>query len=375
MLLASCGQNTITDGEAARSDRQTLAFGYYAAGSASTRAQKETFVDGVTNLTIPKGQKVGIFGYYQGQDDWTPKKFTADFMYNQPLVAGESVNVTETESGTSKSIVRCSLSYDNEADKKYWPNTEGDKLAFIAYYPWNEAPADDKLSSLDTYIQPVFTKGGIGAFRFKVAGKAENQLDFMVSDSVVNRTRPLISGNVPLTFHHALSAITSSVTMAQDLIAAGAKITNVSFALTGVRSRGTCHPKVDKNGKMSFIWDDLTTDASFQVAPPSDENTEAERVLLIIPQPLTTAELTVTYDIEFHETGTDGKDYVSYSYRGNTAAFKLSETSGTAGTPVWRAGLRYNYNVIVSLTGINFLPSIRQWTTGTMETDLDPSTP
>ena len=51
------------------------------------------------------------------------------------------------------------------------------------------------------------------------------------------------------------------------------------------------------------------------------------------------------------------------------AAF--SDTSGTTAVAAWRPGLRYNYNVIVNLTGINFTPSVRQWTTGTMETDLN----
>jgi len=380
MLLAACSQDTVTDGFT-RPDGQPVAFGYYAARPASTRAtdalqattraQEATFVDGVTNRTIPAGQRVGIFGFYQGQDSWTPRKFTADFMYNQPLVAGTATDVTETaaDGTTTTTVVRCALSYEREADQKYWPNTPGDKLAFIAYYPWLEVPADDKLASLDTYIQPVFTKGGgIGAFRFKVASDTKDQLDFMVSDSVVNQTKPKIGDRVRLTFHHALSAITATVTRAQNLIDAGGKIANIRYIISGVRRQGTCRPAVDSKGKMTFSWSDHATDATFT----ANSTTEAvERYLLMIPQPLTSAKLTVTYDIEFHETGSDGKDFVSYSYRDNVATFDLSKTAGGTGVAVWRAGLRYNYNVIVSLTGINFVPSIRQWTTGTMETDLN----
>ena len=378
LLFTACSQDTVTDGTTSQPE-QPVAFGYYAARTAvsracgqrteaGTRAQKETFVDGVTHRTIPEGQRVGVFGFYQGQDSWKPKKFTADFMYNQPLVAGEAKEVTENGADGKTTIVRSTLSYVSDAEKKYWPNTPGDKLAFIAYYPWMEAPADDELASLDTYIQPVFTKGGgLGAFRFKVAANTKDQLDFMVSDSVVDQTKPGISDRVHLTFHHALSAITASVTMAQDLIDAGGKIANVRYEMTGVRAQGTCHPKVDDKGRMTFVWDGLTTDATFTA-----DNTivEVERYLLMIPQPLTTAQLTIKYDIEFHET-VDGKDYVSYSYRNNVATFDLSKTSGTTAVAAWRPGLRYNYNVIVSLTGINFTPSIRKWTTGTMETDLN----
>lgn len=369
-LLAACGQDTVIGGDPYRPDERTVAFGYYAAGSASTRAQKETFVDGATNLTIPEGQRVGVFGFYQGQTDWTPGTFTADFMYNLPLAAGEAVKVMDTASGDS--VVRCSLNYDKDTDKKYWPNTPGDKLAFIAYYPWNEAPSDDELASLDSYIQPVFTHGGgIGTFRFKVASNTKDQLDFMVSDSVVNQTKPGVNDRVRLTFHHALSAVTASVTRAQDLIDAGGQVANISYTLSGVRSTGTCHPVVSNDGRLSFTWDGLTNDASFQVDTSSTgAGKEAERTLLIIPQPLTTAVLTVTYDIEFHET-VDGTDYVSYSYRDNVATFQLNSTAESSGTAVWRAGLRYNYNVIVSLTAINIEPSISQWTTGTMETDLN----
>lgn len=380
LLLTACGSDTVSDGTTSQPE-QPVAFGYYAArpavsracgqhAEAFTRAQKETFVDGVTNRTIPEGQRVGIFGFYQGQDKWAPKKFTADFMYNQPLVAGTATEVTENgaDGKTDTTIVRSALSYVSDAEKKYWPNTPGDKLAFIAYYPWNEAPADDKLASLDTYIQPVFTKdGGIGAFRFKVAANTKNQLDFMVSDSVVDQTKPGISDRVHLTFHHALSAVTASVTMAQDLIDAGGKIANVRYEMTGVRAQGTCKPVVGDDKKMTFSWEGLTTDATFTA---DNTTSEVELYLLMIPQPLKTAKITITYDIEFHET-VDGEDFVSYSYRNNVATFDLSKTYGSTAVAAWRPGLRYNYNVIVSLTGINFTPSIRKWTTGTMETDLN----
>lgn len=382
-LLTACSQDTVPDGFAPPSDRLPVTFGYYAARTAvtraldtqqaTTRAQEATFVDGVTNRTIPKGQCVGIFGFYQGPDAWTPKKFTADFMYNQPLEAGPAKDETEiaADGKTDTTVVRCALSYVSDADQRYWPNTPGDKLAFIAYYPWNEAPTDDKLASLDTYIQPVFTKdGGIGAFRFKVAAKAEDQLDFMVSDSVVNQTKPGINDRVRLTFHHALSAITATVTMSQDLIDAGGKITNMRYSISGVRAQGTCKPTVDNKGKMTFVWKDLPVDnATFTT---ENAAADAARCLVMIPQPLSNAKLTITYDIEFHEKDKDdGQDYVSYSYRNNVATFDLSKTSGGTGLSAWRPGLRYNYNVIVSLTAINFTPSIRPWTTGTMETDLN----
>ena len=319
-----------------------------------------------SRVVSPRGHK-----RRQGQDKWTPKKFTADFMYNQPLVAGEATDVKEkgADGKTDTTVVRCALNYKSDAEKKYWPNTSGDKLAFIAYYPWMEAPANDELRTLDTYIQPVFTNGGgIGSFGFKVAANSKDQLDFMVSDSVVDQTKPGISDRVHLTFHHALAAVTASVTSAQDLIDAGGRIANVRYEMTGVRSQGTCHPTVDSKGRMTFVWDGLTKDATFI----ADNTTEAvENTLVMIPQPLTTAKLTITYDIEFHEKDTDGADYVSYSYRDNVATFDLGKTSGTSAVAAWRPGLRYNYNVIVNLTGINFTPSVRQWTTGTMETDLN----
>lgn len=379
LLLTACGSDTVSDGTTSQPE-QPVAFGYYAARTAVsracgqraevfTRAQKETFVDGVTNRTIPSGQRVGVFGFYQGQDSWKPKKFTADFMYNQPLVAGDATDVVENgaDGKTDTTIVRSTLSYVSDAEKKYWPNTPGDKLAFIAYYPWMKVPADDELANLDTYIQPVFTQGGgLGTFRFKVAANSKDQLDFMVSDSIVDQTKPKVGDRVRLTFHHALAAVTASVTSAQDLIDAGGKIANVKYEMTGVRAQGTCHPKVDDKGRMTFVWDGLTTDAKF-IADNTIE--EVERYLVMIPQPLTTAKITIKYDIEFHET-VDGKDYVSYSYRDNVASFDLSKTSGSTDVAVWRPGLRYNYNVIVSLTGVNFVPSISKWTTGTMETDL-----
>jgi hypothetical protein len=383
LLLTACSKDTVTDEVTPLPENQTVAFGYYAArtattraqAGAATRAQTATFVDGSTNKTIPKGQLVGVFGFYQGQDDWTPKKFTADFMYNQPLVAGEATDVTENASdGTTTTIVRCALNYKDAADQKYWPNTPGDMLGFIAYYPWNEAPTEDQLSSLPTYIQPKFTaNGGIGSFRFKMAAATKDQLDFMVSDPVVDQTKPKINDRVHLTFHHALSAITASVTIAQDLSDAGGKIANIRYQLTGVRSQGTCTPTFDSDGKMTIDWKDLTDETSTFTANDNSadaDNKEAERTLLMIPQPLSSAVLTVTYDIEFHET-VDGKDYVSYSYRNNVASFDLSKTYGSTAVAAWRPGLRYNYNVIVSLTGVNFVPSIRKWTTGTMETDLN----
>ena len=131
-LLTACSQDTVPDGFAPPSDRLPVTFGYYAArtaatratdgqqGGVATRAQKETVVDGSTNRTIPEGQRVGIFGFYQGQDKWTPKKFTADFMYNQPLVAGEATDVKEkgVDGKTDTTVVRCALNYKSDAEKK-----------------------------------------------------------------------------------------------------------------------------------------------------------------------------------------------------------------------------------------------------------------
>ena len=149
LLFTACSQDTVSDGTTSQPEHLPVTFGYYAArtaatratdgqqGGVATRAQKETVVDGSTNRTIPEGQRVGIFGFYQGQDKWTPKKFTADFMYNQPLVAGEATDVKEkgADGKTDTTVVRCALNYKSDAEKKYWPNTSGDKLAFIAYYP------------------------------------------------------------------------------------------------------------------------------------------------------------------------------------------------------------------------------------------------
>ena len=175
--------------------------------------------------------RVGLFGYYTGTYTWDALQtiaakdaasrttaeaaalaahYTANTFYNVPLTIG-TPNTT-----AAKGQMTNALSYD---DKRYWPN-DGGKMSFWAYYPWTATATTAAAAGI--YIDPavIAAGAGMGSIRFNMEEYARNQVDFLISDLVTDKTKAsylLTDENgddakrepsrVPLRFRHALAQV------------------------------------------------------------------------------------------------------------------------------------------------------------------------
>ena len=120
----------------------------------------------------------GVYAYYTGQNDITNTKFSTapDFMNN----------VKVSYSGTAWGYT----------DTKYWPNTEGDKISFYAYGPYDENTTN-AISVEATNTAPTLT--------YTVDGDVTKHMDVLFTPAQENQTKE--NGSVDMTFYHALSRI------------------------------------------------------------------------------------------------------------------------------------------------------------------------
>lgn len=348
LLIVGCSASVTHEEEIIEpvEERVPVSFGYYTGSAVATRADSVYFIDGQTVKTIPVDKRVGVFGYYQGQTKWADgTAWTADFMYNQPMTASAAT--------TSGNVTTAKLTYRPVA---YWPNTPGDMLTFMAYYPYASGSTDD------TGITPQITKGnGTGSFFFRVNTKPEEQVDFLVSDIAADHKKQGVNEHVTLKFHHVLAQVSARVSVTQDMSDNGATAKVNSIELEGIRNQGICTPTYGSDGTTSFVWSSqsFSSDNSTGIFDTS-ALTSTDAVLLMVPQPLSeTIYLTVNYDIEFYEG-----DELAYKYTGNKARVTLgpTESGGTSGNVTrWEGGKRYVYNVMVDLRGISVLPTVTPW--------------
>ncbi|MFA6592832.1 MAG: fimbrillin family protein [Bacteroidales bacterium] len=142
---------------------------------------------------------------------------------------------------------------------KYWPaDTVRNKLSFFAYYPC------DNLSILSKPTSEG--NGGMGRYNYQVADKAQNQVDFMVSDLVPNltyeHTNTGVTGLVNLKFHHLLSQVLVKAKVDAEDANTVVRISSIKF--NNILSKGTMTPSY-KDGKTSFEWSDLAEPKSYEV--------------------------------------------------------------------------------------------------------------
>lgn len=351
-LLAAAGCSTsVTHEEEViepTEERVPVSFGYYTGSAVATRADSVYFIDGQTVKTIPVDKQVGVFGYYQGQTKWADgTAWTADFMYNQPMTASAAT--------TSGNVTTAKLTYRPVA---YWPNTPGDMLTFMAYYPYTVT------GSTDTGIAPQIERGnGTGSFRFSVKADPEQQVDFLVSDIQADLTKQTVNGRVTLTFHHALAEVSAQVRLTKEMRDAHAEAEIKSLMLEGIMDQGTCTPTY---GSTSPVWSNqgFSTGNSTGTFNTTGK-TGSAAILLMIPQPLTDSKyLTVSYDINFYDKDGDDRKLL-YSYTNNKTRVSLGpteqQTEGSSTVTRWEAGKRYVYNVMVDLKEIEVLPSVSPW--------------
>lgn len=243
---------------------------------------------------------------------------------------------------------------------KYWPaDTVRNKLSFFAYYPC------DNLSILSKPTSEG--NGGMGRYNYQVADKAQNQVDFMVSDLVPNltyeHTNTGVTGLVNLKFHHLLSQVLVKAKVDAEDANTVVRISSIKF--NNILSKGTMTPSY-KDGKTSFEWSDLAEPKSYEVPlakPFAALGTKAKditsgdgAVLILMPQPLVSSlnpTITVTYTMQ---TGADQAIE-------NTITVPIYEEDYTAAVKTWSINQRITYTFIVGMSSfvIKFSSSVSEW--------------
>jgi len=267
MAATACTDNhTLTPGTQPTTDLATaIEFSAVADDAdAETRADATLVNKSETWLPATNGTtgtpRVGLFGYYTGTNSWNALQtlcntafadratlettefaslaslaskdeynqakntqlaahYTANTFYNTPLTIEEVEESAISSQTPPTGTMTNALSY---TDKRYWPN-DGGKMSFWAYYPWTATATTAAAAGI--YIDPavIAAGAGMGSIRFNMEEYARNQVDFLISDLVTDKTKanyPLTDENgvggaaissqpsrVPLRFRHALAQV------------------------------------------------------------------------------------------------------------------------------------------------------------------------
>ena len=326
---------------------------------------------------IPDGGSMGVYAYYHDGSTWaddadalsldaSANKLLPDFMWNQ----------------------QCTYSADLDAfvytPLKYWPNEESDKLSFIAYYPFTaenpgnpESPAYPENPS---GLQTLLTNSGKGlpSFNFTVKDDAEDQVDLLVSDLIVDlpQTRDTeddpgtpfndlsIYDKVKFLFHHALAKVEFRIVADADI-----RKDIVKFRLSKLEIT-----HINKTGTLTTSYDAGTSATSLSWSGQSNEQAYAFKTYvpqLLMPQTLDDdAKLDLSYSITFksdgttyHYVGTTPVADEEYTYT-NQATLQLNEMKQTGtNTPLteWLPNHHYIYTIRLRANRIEFTGEVVDW--------------
>ena len=324
---------------------------------------------------IPDGGSMGVYAYYHDGSTWaddadalsldaSANKLLPDFMWNQ----------------------QCTYSADLDAfvytPLKYWPNEESDKLSFIAYYPFtNPDILEGPASPAQTGLTPLITNSGKGlpSFNFTVTDDAEDQVDLLVSDLIVDlpQTRDTeddpgtpfndlsIYDKVKFLFHHALAKVEFRIVADADI-----RKDIVKFRLSKLEIT-----HINKTGTLTTSYDAGTSTTSLSWSGQSNEQAYAFKTYvpqLLMPQPLDDAMLDLSYSITFKSDGTTyhypevGTTPVAdeeYTYN-NQATLQLNEMKQTGtNTPLteWLPNHHYIYTIRLRANRIEFTGEVVDW--------------
>jgi hypothetical protein len=316
---------------------------------ANTRADGTYYVEGHQNNVIPAGRKVGVFGYYQGYEEWETSPMKADFFYNEPMTVETPLQDSKTTDLTYSPL-------------RFWPNGNQDgkeeMLSFYAYYPYVEDDAAATALGLEMTKEKFLM--GQGEFVFTCKDKASKQIDFMISVLDKNQKRSdYLDGDkrVPMTFYHQLSRILINInidpatetTIDSDNNATVVTLPRVydkvaEVKVVGVHKRATFIPsKIEDRAKWEIPLNDnpirLVGDVTIDNLPGTNQNLvgSPETALLLIPQRC--QQETHKIVIKLHKVG-QGTEDNDENYKTFTVAL----------TDLWLSGRDYEYNFRVSET-------------------------
>lgn len=195
LLIAGCSQNEIM--EISPDVAPPVGFSVYA--TAQTRG---TETDNSTSGTGIKSSGIGfgVLGYYTNTTDFAGTT-KPNFMYNQK--------------------VTWSSSTWNYTPVKYWPNTEGDKISFFGYAPYEDAPTTGTNNGV---VLSAATATGYPTITFTVKDNASDMVDLVATNATqstagTDKTMNLVktTGKVPFKFLHVLTKLDFYAKLASDL--------------------------------------------------------------------------------------------------------------------------------------------------------------
>jgi hypothetical protein len=299
-----------------------------------------------------------VLAYYTGVTKWA--NYTApanpDFMNDQ----------TVTWNGTSGAW--------EYTPPKYWPrkdndNTDGDDWGNVTFFAFSTAT--DAIASADGVASsnPKIT--------FTTPETAAEQVD-LVAAVVTDASGGTNNGKVKFDFKHILSKIGFAAKLAED----DGDATEVKVKSLKVNTGG----KVGKSGTYTFKSDNTIADWSLTTSSflggngdelysnssgltltttPQDlcNLANPKSYLMLIPQELNAGDMSV--DLEFDVITTAGGTGGGTSTSTSTIKADLPVISGG-----WKAGKAYTYNLVVTLTGVEFdTPTVAGWDAGTQPGD------
>ena len=331
----------------------SMDFSCYTSQSSSTRANSNYLIDGTNNTTIPNGNSIGVFSFYQGSAKWDDITFhVASFMNNQQMVASTSNN---TVNFTYSPI-------------KYWPNNADDKLSFFAYYPWNNLSN----GSQDIGVENIEDASKM-CLRLNVKDNPSDQVDVMLSDLIKDKTNQNTNNNgkISFVFYHVLSLINIRLSIDPDMKSV-AKLNINSASITGLYNAGTCHPSFDASlMKPKFTWSPYFKSGTSSQQYVLDSNVlssstsnQTGNTLLMVPQLLTTdVVFNINYDIIF----IDSKGNEKYRYTNNEQNVVLRNSSNIT---EWLPGKKYNYTFTLGLKPIKMDATYDEWSNSAYDADI-----
>ena len=322
---------------------------------------------GELKRAIPDGGSMGVYAYYHDGSLWATDAANnqPDFMWNQQCTFNADLNA----------FVYTPL--------KYWPNEESDKLSFIAYYPFtNTESQEGPESPASTGLTPLLTNNGKGlpSFNFTVKDAAADQVDFLVSDLIVDLPESRAKDDAPgmpfnnlsiydkvkFLFHHALAKVEFRIVADAEIRKDIVKFRLTNLGITNIRKTGTLTTSYNaETGTTTLAWSDqsIEQDYAFKTYEPQ----------LLMPQTiLKTAMLNLSYNITFKSDGTTyhypevGTTPVAdeeYTYN-NEATLQLNEMKMTGlGTPLteWLPNHHYIYTIRLRANRIDFEGEVVDW--------------
>ena len=352
-MTSGCSDNSIMESESKLADTLSMDFSCYTSKSTTSRASSNYLIDGSNTITIPNGNSIGVFSFYQGPNKWDDiTSHVASFMNNQQMVA-KTLNST------------VSFTY---SPTKYWPNNPNDKLSFFAYYPWNRISDN----SLDVGIENIEDEDKM-CVRFNVKDNPNEQIDLMLSDLIKDKTYQDTNneGKVNFVFHHILSLVKINLIFDDDMKSI-AKLKVNSANIAGLYNAGTCHPSYNKStAKTEFTWAPYfkTGTSTQQYVFDADllsstTLNQTGNVLLMVPQQLNTnVVFTINYDIIFMDSNGNEK----YRYTNNEQNVVLKNAGSIT---EWLPGKKYNYTFTIGLKPIKMDATNDDWSNSGYDADI-----